>query len=82
MQAQTFTEAVETFLDAADSWLADEDAPTVAALRGAAKVLDSEVTASMLSAYRLLLLALSKRKPETTAEEDELGKLLGGDPPA
>lgn len=74
---KTFTEATDTFLLAAD-WLGDEDLPAVIALQHAAKSLDKDATAAMLSQYRLIYNGLDKKRP-TVAEVSELDDLLDGD---
>jgi hypothetical protein len=78
MTRQTFTEAVDKFVDASDSWLTDEDAPAVATLQASAEALDKELTSALLAAYGVAYRALLARKPTASATVDPLEALLSG----
>lgn len=74
----TFTEAVEAFVEAAD-WLTDEDAPAVMAMKGAAAELDANgVQASLIAAYGVHYRSLLKKRPADIGDVDELDQLLDG----
>lgn len=76
MSRQTFTESVEKFVKAANSWLTDEDAPAVATLEAAAEALDAELTSALTAAFGVAYRALLARKPASSAEVDPLDALL------
>jgi hypothetical protein len=82
MTIQTFAEAVETFLLASDSWLTDEDAPAVAALRASALQLDVELTGALLAQHGLIYRSLLRRKPATPPTVDPLEALLSAPAPS
>lgn len=74
----SFVEAVETFETAA-TWLSDEDAPALMALRMAAEELDNNgVQAALLNTFGVHYRSLMKKRPATLSEPDELDALLDG----
>ena len=76
MTAQSLTDATETFLADAESWLTDADAPAVASLRMMAKALDAEYSAALSNSYGLTYRSLLKRQPAEVPEVDPLEALL------
>lgn len=70
-----FSEAVDTFLNAAD-WLDDSHAPSVIALQAVARELDIEVTGSLVAQFGLLHRSLLKAKPDVVLSSDPMEALL------
>jgi hypothetical protein len=70
-----FSEAVDTFLNAAD-WLDDSHAPSVIALQAVARELDIEVTGALVAQFGLLHRSLLKAKPDVLSSADPMEALL------
>lgn len=68
---QTFAEATEEFVRAAD-WLGPEHAPAVATLRLSAAQLDRELTSALLGQYNLTYRALLRAQPVDPDAADPL----------
>lgn len=73
---ETFTQATETFLAAADDWLTDEDSPAVASLRIMAAELDSNFVTATVAQYNLTYRHLLKKAAGDMQEVDPLEALL------
>lgn len=74
---KVWSESVETFLEAA-TWLGEEDAPMVAALKAVAEKLDEEVQAAMVNQFGVTYRTLMKKKEGDGSEVDPLDALLNG----
>ena len=68
---QTFTEAVEDFLQTAH-WLTDADKPAIVSLQQAAKELDTNgVQAALLNTYGVTYRSLLKRAGKDMDEDED-----------
>lgn len=77
MSHQTFTQSVETFVEASP-WIGPEHAPALATLWALAAMLDDELSPAGAAQFGLTYRNLAKLAPTAPAEIDELERLLGG----
>ena len=74
----TFTEAVDTFLAAAD-YLTEEDAPMIASLKIMARQLDKRFSAATMAQFGLSYRFLAKKAPKEDGVKDPLEALLNAE---
>lgn len=75
---KTYTEAVETFLKAAD-WLGEKDQPMITGLEKLAGELDTRFSAATYAQYGLTFRYLERQRPQVNGpveeEDPDLGEL-------
>ena len=67
---ESYEEAVETFLEAAD-WLTDKDQPMITGLKKLAVELDTSFRAATYAQFGLTFRYLERQRPQATVVEDD-----------